>query len=131
MSAEMIPVAIDTRRCFQCGQRKPLDEFHLCADKPLGRHYQCRACKSAYGRKRYAEQSAPRRAAAAARKAVEWDARRAVSTQVCTGCHEEKPLSAFRWRAVRQRPALPIQRCRACESEARLRRRIAALGGQP
>ena len=37
-----------TRRCYKCGEPKPLGEFNRCRRDPLGRQRKCRACEKAY-----------------------------------------------------------------------------------
>lgn len=36
------------KQCEECGQRKPLAEFHLDRRSPDGRHRRCKRCRNAY-----------------------------------------------------------------------------------
>ena len=36
-----------TRQCWTCGERKPLDDFHVTKNTALGRHKECKVCRNA------------------------------------------------------------------------------------
>jgi hypothetical protein len=44
--------AAGERRCFGCGEWKPLDEFVNAPKKPKGKSYQCKRCNKLYVRER-------------------------------------------------------------------------------
>jgi hypothetical protein len=41
-----------TKRCCDCGDEKPLEQFHYCARAPDRRQYRCIACRTTYDRQR-------------------------------------------------------------------------------
>lgn len=46
-----------TKTCSKCGQEKDIEEFHRNKKSKDGRHWHCKACKSAYNKRKYQEMS--------------------------------------------------------------------------
>jgi hypothetical protein len=40
------------KRCCDCRQLKPLDQFHVNRDMPDGRQYRCKTCRALYDAER-------------------------------------------------------------------------------
>lgn len=43
------------KRCYKCGESKPLAEFHRERRRPDGLQSKCRSCSGAYAKRRYAD----------------------------------------------------------------------------
>lgn len=50
------------KRCCDCHDEKPLDQFHACSGSPDGRQYRCIPCRKAYDAKRSTKQGRVARA---------------------------------------------------------------------
>lgn len=46
----MTEIEVTTRKCFVCGEEKPLEEFRKNRSKPLGYEYMCKICRRDYER---------------------------------------------------------------------------------
>lgn len=103
-SLETVPTA--TKRCSQCGETKPLEQFRANSVSRDGHHSFCVPCQDAYLQRRR-----PRRRPPKPPKGY----------QRCSGCQQVKPIDDFG--RDRSRPTGRRAPCKVCARADRLRQR--------
>lgn len=87
-----------TKRCSKCESTKTLSEFHRDITKPDGYLYQCKGCKSEYGRQWYrknADRAREYSKRSQRRKRRERFEYLSTHMQLCRLCGQKKPLLEF------------------------------------
>ena len=105
---------VTQKRCSQCGEAKPLDEFYRQSGGRHGRHASCKACAEQQ-RREYRRKNPPQR--------KDWTGVDRPSHKVCKSCGQDKPLSEY-FNATTTRDGKEHD-CKACHYEATKARRQA------
>lgn len=119
-----VHVGTKTKRCTQCGEAKPVEEFRIKILAKGVRIALCTPCDIAYRAARYKRAD---KALAKERREEHLERRRKrvasgdlkePKTKACITCGERKLVSNFRWRD--ESLAYRVNKCSACDKENRL-----------